>query len=134
MEAVLLLGFLLFAAIGGFLAYVICSPTEVGQPASLVPFTVLPVTDAAPSTKAFLELFAGQVSWMDSSVLQCVVLVHPDGDEDTAQICRELARQYDFFTCMSLSQVQSLLAQRLIFSQSTEKNLESSCISSQNIV
>lgn len=134
METVVLLSVLLLMAVGGLLAYVICSPTQIGQPASLVPFTILPVTDAAPSTKAFLELFAGQVSWMDSSVLQCVMLVHPDGDEETAELCRELARQYDFFTCMSLSQAQRLLAQRLMFSECIEKNLESSCISSRNIV
>lgn len=134
METVVLLSVLLLMSVGGLLAYVICSPTQIGQPASLVPFTVLPVTDAAPSTKAFLELFAGQVSWMDSSVLQCVVLVHPDGDENTAELCRELARQYDFFTCMSLTQAQGLLAQRLMFTEITEKNLESGCNSSRNIV
>ncbi len=134
MEALLLLGILLLMAVGGFLVYTICSPDDVGHPEALVPFTVLPVRNAEPSTAAFLELFAGQVAWMDSSVLQCVVLVHPDSDEETASLCRELARQYDLFTSMSLHEAQTLLANRLELWESCEKNSESGCISSRNIV
>ncbi len=134
MDAVVLLGILLFAAVSGFLAFFVLSPRKIQQPELIAPFAVLPVRNADASTRAFLELFAGQVAWMDSSVLHSVLLMYADEDTETAQMCEEIARQYDFFTCMSLSEAQRLLALRLEFPESVEKNSESGCIPSENTV
>jgi len=113
MDALLMIGILLLAGIGGFLAFSLLTPRPVRTEGTLVPFSVLPVQNAQPSTRAFIELLAGQIAWMDSSVLQSMVLMYPDGDDGTAAMCQELARQYDFFSCMSLSETQKLLALRM---------------------
>lgn len=73
----------------------------------LLPFAVLPIPDGDPDTKAFLERLGGQLSWMDANILQSVILVYrsPEGE----QLCREMARQYDFFTCLSQAQTAELI-------------------------
>ncbi|MBE6850862.1 MAG: hypothetical protein E7504_03850 [Ruminococcus sp.] len=134
MENVFLIGILLFAAIGGFLAFVVFSPQKTQQPEMLAPIAVLPVRNADASTRAFLELFAGQVAWMDSSILHSVVLIYTDNDDKTAQMCAEITQQYDFFTCMSLSEVQRLFALRMEVPDGVEKNFESGCNLSENAV
>ncbi len=134
MDAIVLLGIFLFAAVSGFLAFFAFSPRKIQQPELLAPFAVLPIRNADASTRAFLELFAGQVAWMDSSVLHSVILMYADEDAQTAQMCAEIAQQYDFFTCMSLSEVQRLLELRMEIPESLEKNSESGCNPSENTV
>ena len=79
----------------------------------LLPFAVLPVPDALPSTKAFLEFYASQIAWMDSEILKTVLLIYPENAPQAEQLCIEISRQYDFFTPVCLSQAQELLANRL---------------------
>lgn len=134
MDVLLIIGIMLLAGIGGFLAFSLLTPRPVCTPHQLVPFSVLPVQDAQPSTKAFLELLAGQIAWMDSSVLQSMVLMYRDGDEVTASMCREMAQQYDFFSCMSLSEAQALLAVRMDISQEFEKYAADGCNFPENDV
>ncbi len=122
MDAMLIIGIMLLAGIGGFLTYSLLMPHPLCKDMHLVPFSVLPIPDALPSTKAYLELLAGQIAWMDSAVMQSMVLVYPDGDAETAELCREMAQQYDFFSCMSLSQTQALVAFRMEHVQNAEKN------------
>jgi hypothetical protein len=131
MDAMLIIGIMLLAGVGGFLTFSLLMPCPVSKDMHLVPFSVLPVQNALPSTKAYLELLAGQVAWMDSSVMQSMVLMYPDGDEEICQLCREMAQQYDFFTCMSLSQTQELLALR-IAAEASEKKSADSCNSAAN--
>ncbi len=134
MEPALLVGIFMFAAIGGLLLFTLLTTKKAEPPESLVPFCVLPVQNAKAATKAFLELFAGQTAWMDSSVLQCVVLMYRDGDAETAAMCEEIARQYDFFSCMSLSEAQKLLGARMTMEADSEKNSGSGCNFSENAV
>ncbi len=113
MDILLLVGLLLLAGIGGFLAFSLLSAQPPADEGVLAPFCVVPVGSASASNKAFLELLAGQIAWMDSSVLRSVVLMYPDADTQAASLCAEMARQYDFFSCMSLTQAQALLEVRL---------------------
>ena len=113
MDALLLIGLLLLASIGGFLLCSLLLPRPVQPMQTLVPFSVLPVHDALPATEAYLELLAGQIAWMDSAVMQSMVLVFQDDDTETAELCRKIAQQYDFFTCMTLTQAKELLEARM---------------------
>lgn len=127
MDAMLIIGIMLLAGIGGFLTYSLLMPRPMSKDMRLVPFAVLPVQNALPSTRAYLELLAGQIAWMDSSVMQSMVLMYPDGDAEIRQLCHEMTQQYDFFTCMSLSQVRELLAIRLEDAKKCEKNSANGC-------
>ncbi len=134
MDAMLLIPLLLLAGIGGFLAFSLLLPRPLHPMRELVPFSVLPVHNALPSTKAYLELLAGQIAWMDSAVMQSMVLVYADNDAETEQLCREMAQQYDFFSCMSLSQTCALLHARMEILPESEKNSADSCNSPKNVV
>ncbi len=113
MDTILLICMLGFVVLGGLLIFGMVPFRKEPEEQTLVPFAVMPVTNAEPSTKAFLELYAGQIAWMDSSMLRSVILVYEDENHDAAALCQELSRQYDFFSCMSLCSVQNLLAVRL---------------------
>ncbi len=113
MDILLLIGLLLLAGIGGFLTFSLLSAQPSAEGGALSPFCIVPVYHGDASTKAFLELLAGQIAWMDSSVLRSVVLMYADEDAQAASLCEEIARQYDFFSCMSLTQAQALLEVRL---------------------
>ena len=88
----------------------------------LSPFVMLPVPDASPSTKAFLEFYASQVAWMDSSVLQCIFLIWQDSE--TKDLCEDMSHQHDFFCPLSLPDAQEIL----------KKNCRTCCNSSENVV
>ncbi len=134
MDALLLTGILLLAGIGGFLLYSLLLPHSASGVQRLVPFSVLPVQEASPSVRAHLELLAGQIAWMDSAVMQSMVLVYPDGNAEAAELCREMARQYAFFSCMSLTETQQLLTARMQAAQVPEKNFADGCNFKRNVV
>lgn len=121
MDALLLTGLLILAGIGGFLAFSLLSAQPSAEGAALSPFCIVPVHCGDAATKAFLELLGGQIAWMDSSVLRSAVLMYPDEDAQAASLCEEMARQYDFFSCMSLRQAQALLEVRLSAEQAVKK-------------
>lgn len=79
----------------------------------LLPFAILPVPDGSPSTKAFLEFYASQISWMDSEILHSVLLVYPEQTPDACMLCEEMSRQYDFFMPVSVSETEMILETRL---------------------
>ena len=80
---------------------------------SLTPFAVLPVADASPSTKAFLEFYASQIAWMDSEILYTVLLVYPENYPAVQELCEDISRQYDFFSPVSLPQAEQILRIKL---------------------
>lgn len=114
MDALLLISLFFAAVLGSVLLYALLYPVgENDENCVLSPFSVLPVPDGEPSTRAFLERLAGQIAWMDSSVMQTLILIHLDSDTEAAALCEDISRQYDFISCMSLSQAQNFLANRL---------------------
>lgn len=112
MYGLFLVGGILLAALGGALLYALFSVTEQGQTEMLHPFAILPVPDDSPSTKAFLHRYASQIAWMDESILRCVLLVYLPEEAGTGELCAEMAREYDFYTAMSLPEAQKLLEHR----------------------
>ena len=72
-------------------------------------FAVLPVPEDTPHVRAFLEFYASQISWMDASVLRCVILV---GNPQTAELCRDMAQNYACYQAMPLEEVQAFLARQ----------------------
>lgn len=115
----LIVGMLLAALGAAVFCVLLKAPEEHGNEA-LCPFAVLPVTDAAPSTRAFLERYASQIAWMDESVLRCVLLVYLPEETNAQALCSDMAREYDFFTAVSLPEAQALLAKRVQISQKTD--------------
>lgn len=113
MFGIFLIGGVLLAALGTVLFCVLLKAPEESSGEALCPLAVLPVTDAAPSTRAFIERYASQIAWMDESILRCVLLVYPPEKPDVRALCDDLAREYDFFTAMSLPEAQKLLANRM---------------------
>ena len=75
----------------------------------LMPFSVILVPDHRPATKAFLEYYASQIAWMDSSLLRCMILLYPDGDPEAEMLCRDMSREHEFFTACSVSQFREFL-------------------------
>lgn len=98
---------ILGSAVGICLLIGIRSLEEEDEEERLVPFAVLPIPDGNPDTKAFLERLGGQLSWMDASILQSVVLVYQTPEGET--LCRNMAQQYDFFTCLSRTETAELI-------------------------
>jgi len=100
--------------IAGCLTAFACFARSLPEPEQkLIPFAVLPVPDGTPSTRAFLEFYASQIAWMDSEILTTVLLIYPENQNQAESLCIEISRQYDFFTPVSLSQAQKILADRL---------------------
>ncbi len=116
----ILCGFLLLVLLAGVLLCLCTKPDDPTETGILAPFCILPVAHASPSVRAFLERYAAQTAWMDVSVLHSVILVYPDEDAEAAQLCQELAGQYDFFSDMSHSQMQAFLAMRIDLVKKTE--------------
>lgn len=114
MYGLCLIGGILLAALGGALLYAFLSPAGPGKTEMLHPFAILPVPDDSPSTKAFLHRYASQIAWMDESVLRCVLLVYLPEEAGTGELCAEMAREYDFYTAMSLPEAQKLLEKRTV--------------------
>lgn len=75
----------------------------------LIPFSMILISDNRPATKAFLEYYASQIAWMDSSILRCMLLVYPDDNPDAEQLCEDMSRQHEFFTACSVSAFYALL-------------------------
>nr|MDE6729223.1 hypothetical protein [Oscillospiraceae bacterium] len=75
----------------------------------LMPFSVILVPDHLPATKAFLEYYASQIAWMDSSLLRCMILLYPDENPDAELLCRDMSREHEFFTACSVSQFREFL-------------------------
>ncbi len=114
MDTMILLSIVLFAAFFALLLFMLLhSHRRQETEGKLSPFTILPVPYSDASVRAFLELVAGQLAWMDSSVMQCLLLIHRDDDTETAKLCEEICRQYDFISCMPLSEAKALLSKRL---------------------
>ena len=72
-------------------------------------FAFLPVPEDSPHVRAFLEFYASQISWMDASVLQCVILV---STPQTQALCADLARDYACYAAMTLDEAQHFLSNR----------------------
>ena len=87
----------------------VLSTEDGGDVESPEAFAVLPVPEDTPHVRAFLEFYASQVSWMDASVLRCVILV---GNAQTQALCEELAQNHACYQAMTLAEVQALTAQR----------------------
>ncbi len=113
MELALMLCLTGLLCLGGWLFYCLCNTSPASEEPVLVPFALLPVPDALPSTRAFIELHASQIAWMDAQLLRSMILLYEDGNRASEALCREMIRQYPFFSCMSLSEVQPLLSARL---------------------
>ena len=105
-----LVGGILLTAVGGVLVYVLLCIPEQTQEEVLQPFAILPVPDGSPSTKVLLHHYASQIAWMDEVVLRCVLLVYLPEDRETAELCQDMAREYAFYTAMTLEEAQHLLA------------------------
>ncbi len=103
-------GGILLTAIGGVLVYVLLCVPEQTQEEVLQPFAILPVPDGSPSTKALLHHYASQIAWMDEEILRCVLLVYLPEDGKAAELCQDMAREYVFYTAMTLEEAQHLLA------------------------
>lgn len=103
---------ILLAAFCGLLLCAILHRAEPEDTGVLHPFAILPVPDGKPSTRAFLHRYASQIAWMDESILRCVLLVYSPEDMETKTLCSEMAREYSFYTAMSLPDAQKLLAAR----------------------
>lgn len=75
----------------------------------LMPFSVILVPDCLPATKAFLEYYASQIAWMDSSLLQYMLLLYPDNNPDAEMLCRDMSREHEVFTACSVSEFRAFL-------------------------
>lgn len=75
----------------------------------LTPFAVLMIANGSPSERAFLEYYASQMAWMDSSILKYMLLVYPDELAEAKHLCKDMSREYAFFTAVSLSELHALL-------------------------
>ena len=75
----------------------------------LIPFSIILISDNLPATKAFLEYYASQIAWVDSSILRCMLLIYPDDNPDAEQLCEDMSRQHEFFTACSVSSFRALL-------------------------
>lgn len=95
------------ALIGGAVLTAVLIEPDAGKPEKLVPIAVLPIPDGAPETKAFLELLAGQLAWIDASLLQSVILVYRC--PEAQGLCLEMAKQYDFFSCLSVEETKNMI-------------------------
>lgn len=114
MDGGFLLLVFLIAAVGGLLVYAVCCGRSTdGVSPDLAPFSVLPLPDASPDVRAYLELLAGQIAWMDSNVMHSLVLVYGEDDAETAALCDEMRRKYDFIVCMTLPEAKALLENRV---------------------
>lgn len=113
-----ILGSILLLGIGAaILAALFFTPDS--EPAQVPEaFAFLPVPEDTPHMRAFLEYYASQISWMDASVLRCVVLV---SSPQSAALCADLARDYPCFAAMSPEEAQQLLAERCGAGENSEK-------------
>ena len=105
----LLIGGTLLIAVGAAALFALCSPSHGRAEETLRVIALLPVPDASPSTKAFLEHYASQVAWMDSAVLRCVLLVYPEQPEEIRALCEDMSREYEFFIAVSVSGAQKIV-------------------------
>ncbi len=108
----LILIFFLLICAGLLISVFFCRPLPRNEN-PLTPIAILPVTDASPSTKAFLEFYASQIAWMDSEILHTVLLIYPENSPSVQELCQEISRQYDFFSPVSFPQMENLLLAKL---------------------
>ncbi len=114
MESVYFVGAILWIVVGGAIVCSLLFPTAGRDETNVIlPFSVVSVPNSSPSTRAFLERLAGQAAWMDSSLMHCLILVYRDGETETAALCEELCRQYDFLMMLELSAFEELMRQKL---------------------
>lgn len=99
---------LLVIAVVMILGIVCRKPAEENQNV-LTPFSVILVPDHLPATRAFLEYYASQIAWMDSSLLRCMLLLYPDENQQAEQLCRDMSREHEFFTACSMSEFREFL-------------------------
>ncbi len=111
MDMVLIICLLTLLLLGGGLILCLAASMKTPEEPQLVPFAVLPVPDAEPDTKAFLEYYAGQLAWIDSGMLRSVILIYDSPASEA--LCREMSRQYAFFCAMAFPEIQQLLAARM---------------------
>jgi hypothetical protein len=109
MAGLVVVGSILLLCIVMVAALAMVSTEDGGNVENPEAFAVLPVPEDTPHVRAFLEFYASQVSWMDASVLRCVILV---GNAQTQGLCEELAQNHACYQAMTLTEVQALTAQR----------------------
>lgn len=114
-----LLGSILLLIIGGIVLIVLLSAGGSEPAAHPEAFALLPVPEDSPHARAFLEYYASQISWMDASVLHCVILV---SNPQTEALCSDLARDYACYTAMSLEDAQQFLAGRCSIGENSGKS------------
>ena len=109
MSGIALIGCILLLVIGTAVLLALLSTTDGENVESPAAFAFLPVPEDTPHVRAFLEFYASQISWMDASVLRCVILV---GNPQTAELCRDMAQNYACYQAMPLEEVQAFLARQ----------------------
>ena len=100
MSGIALIGCILLLVIGTAVLLALLSTTDGENVESPAAFAFLPVPEDTPHVRAFLEYYASQVSWMDASVLQCVILV---STPQSASLCADLARDFFVFLVREVS-------------------------------
>ncbi|MDE5564210.1 MAG: hypothetical protein K2I93_03570 [Oscillospiraceae bacterium] len=111
MTAILFIGLTLLLGIGGAVMFALLSTPDTETEEKLQPFAVLPVPDGNPGTEAFLRHYASQVAWMDTQVLRCVLLVYLPEHTDACTLCQDMAREYEVYTAVSLTEMQVQLTE-----------------------
>ena len=114
MTALSVVGGVIILILAGVIFIILLSVPERETKETLIPFAVLPVPDAMPSTKAFLRHLASQLAWMDAEVLRCVILIYPPENETIHELCQEMARDYSIYSVRSLAEIHDLLDKRTL--------------------
>lgn len=114
MDALSVAGAVIILILSGVILVILLSVPDRERKEKLIPFAILPIPDAKPSTQAFLRHLASQLVWMDAEVLRCVMLVYPEGDEGIKELCHEMAREYSVYNAQSLTEMHELLDKRTI--------------------
>ena len=114
MTAFSVIGGVIILILAGIIFIVLLSVPERETKETLIPFAILPVPDAMPSTQAFLRHLASQLAWMDTEVLRCVILIYPPENESIQELCQEMAREYSVYSVRSLAEIHDLIDKRTL--------------------
>ena len=112
MNALSVVGGIIILILAGVILILLLSVPDREQKETLIPFAILPVPDAMPSTQAFLRHLASQLVWMDAEVLRCVILVYPPENKKIQGLCQDMAREYSIYSAQSLTETHDLLDKR----------------------
>ena len=112
MNALSVTGVIVILIITGVVLILLLSVPDEDRKETLIPFAILPVPDATPSTQAFLRHLASQLVWMDAEVLRCVILVYPPEDEGIKELCQDMSREYSIYSAKSLTEIHDLIDKR----------------------